>query len=154
MIADKLQNSSLYESIHPGFKAAFNFIRSLDSETKEGEYQIQEGIKAFVSEYHTGPTFKHEWESHKKYIDIQFCLKGKERLQYSPLDDRLHIREDKLEESDVIFYSGKGDETYIQLQNQMFVVLFPDDAHAPQLMVDKPEFIKKVVVKVPVNSIL
>ena len=39
-----------------------------------------------------------------------------------------------------------------RLVSGYFAVVIPDDAHIPQLPVDEPEAVKKVVVKVPVGS--
>ena len=49
-------------------------------------------------------------------------------------------------ERDIWFYHGPLDE--ITLGGDKFVVLFPGDAHAPNIAVDGPEPVRKCVVKV------
>ena len=103
---------------------------------------------AYIMEYQTGSEFKFGWESHKKFIDIQYCIVGKERIQWSPIKN---ITETHKYNSikDVSFFKGKGEPTFIDTGDDVFAIFFPEDAHAPQLMINHPEIIRKVVVKVP-----
>lgn len=151
MITDRLKNAHLYHAISSYFEAAFNFIRQLDETTENGEYEIMPGLKAYVMEYDTSGKFQFGWEAHKKHIDIQYCLRGIERIQWTPLLEELTPSIPYDEDNDRTFFYGDGQQTYIDTGNEIFAVFFPEDAHAPQLMVDKPAFIKKVVVKVPVE---
>lgn len=148
MITDLLVNSNLYYAINPDFKKAFEFIKTLNAEIPNGTYQLSENMIANVMEYQTNETFKYGWESHRKFIDIQYCLRGQERIQWTPLPFGLNPSIEYDEVNDRIFYSGKGENTFIDTGNGIFAIFFPNDAHAPQIYVNKPEFIKKIVVKV------
>lgn len=153
MIADQLKNGHLYSSLSGVLKKSFAFINTLDADTPNGSYEIEAGVMAHVMEYDTGDTFQYGWEAHKKYIDIQYCLRGKERIQWTKLDDRLTPSIAYDAEHDRTFFDGEGEQTFIDTGDGIFALFFPEDAHAPQLCVDEPEFIKKVVVKVPVSSL-
>lgn len=153
MISDSLSNAELYSNISSLFKESFDFLKTLDPEVECGSIEIKKDLVAHIGEYETSEVFKHGWETHKKYIDIQYCLKGKERIQWSPLDNRLTETSNYNPDKDVTFYNGDGDQTFINVGNGTFAIFFPRDAHAPQLMIDTPQMVKKVVIKVPVESL-
>ena len=152
MITDTLKSCYRYFKINTYFKESFNFIKTLNENTPVGSYEIVPGLMAHVMEYKTGETFQYGWETHKKFIDIQYCLRGRERIQWAPLSSKLDPTIEYDRENDRTFFQGPGENTFIDTGKDIFALFFPNDAHAPQLCVDKPEFIKKVVVKVPVNS--
>ncbi len=151
MIADSLTNAVQYYGLNQWFKASFEFLQTLSPETEDGSYEIAPGVKAFVSTYETMPDFPFGWETHRKYIDIQFCLSGTEHVKCAPLAEALAPTIDYDEEKDRRFYTGDPAHTLITLGKGVFAVFFPQDAHAPQLMLGEPERVKKVVVKVPVE---
>lgn len=150
MIADTLKNSKIYYKINAHFERSFNFIKTLNVNTKNGSYEIASGLIAHVMEYDTSANFQFGWEAHKKYIDIQYCLRGKERIQWTSLSKKLTPSIVYDEIHDRTFFDGEGENTFIDTGDGIFALFFPEDAHAPQIMVDKPDFIKKVVIKVPI----
>ena len=84
-------------------------------------------------------------EAHKKYVDIQFLISGREKMGVGALED-MKEEVEAHPERDIWFYHGPLDE--ITLGGDKFVVLFPGDAHAPNIAVDGPEPVRKCVVKV------
>ena len=54
------------------------------------------------------------------------------------------------EEKDIIKYDGPAD-TYVTCKPGEMAIFFPQDGHMPQLCVDEPEMVKRVVVKVEVG---
>lgn len=149
MITDVLINSSIYNGISRHFEQAFDFIKSIDETFDVGTYKINDGLFGYIMEYQTGPEFKFGWESHKKFIDIQYCIVGKERIQWSPVKKNITETHKYNSIKDVSFFKGKGEPTFIDTGDDVFAIFFPEDAHAPQLMINRPEIIRKVVVKVP-----
>ena len=146
MIKDKLKNRELYEGVNPGFPIAFAFIEDAVADPKEiGRYDLEEGVFAFVQSYDTKPEEACKIEAHKKYIDIQFVIKGRELFGVADLSTQT-LYEDKFEEKDVAFYHGDVD--ILTLTDGDFVIVFPDDAHRPQQ--GDGSHVEKIVVKVPV----
>ena len=79
MIKDNLKYAELYEGVNPGFPVAFAFLEEALAKPKEvGRYDLEEGVFALVQSYDTKPAEACKIEAHKKYIDIQCVLKGKE----------------------------------------------------------------------------
>ena len=146
MIKDNIRNSALYEGVNPGFPVAFAFIKEVIAAPKEvGRYDLDNGVFAFVQSYDGKPADLCKIEAHKKYIDIQFVLKGKELFGVADLATQT-MYEDRFEEKDVAFYHGDVD--LLTLRDGDFVIVFPEDAHRPQL--GDGFRVEKVVVKVPV----
>ena len=146
MIKDKVENSALYEGVNPGFPAAFAFLKEAMAAPKEvGRYELGEGVFAFVQSYDSKPADACKIEAHKKYIDIQCVLKGKELFGVADLSTQT-LYEDKFAEKDVAFYHGEVD--LLTLTDGDFIVVFPEDAHRPQQ--GDGSRVEKVVVKVPV----
>jgi len=151
MITDTLLNAKSYYKLNASFEQSFEFLKTLKADTPVGSYEIAPGLMAHVSEYETSQTFKHGWETHKKYIDIQFCLTGKEYIKWRPLSDSLVPTTNYNESKDCTFYKDSAEQGITELSKTVFALFFPRDAHAPQIMIEKPEKVKKVVIKVPVE---
>ena len=67
-------------------------------------------------------------EAHKKYVDIQFLISGREKMGVGALED-MKEEVEAHPERDIWFYHGPLDE--ITLGGDKFVVLFPGDAMPP-----------------------
>ena len=146
MIVDTLEN---YEFLvrDEKFKKAFEFIKNISPDIKDGKYEISEDIFAGVSTYDSIPLEAGKFESHKKYIDIQLILEGVEKVAWKNVNSLIPIGEYDADK-DVIFYNKPElVNDFITLTPGLFMVFFPDDAHMPQIMFDTPTKIKKVVVK-------
>jgi YhcH/YjgK/YiaL family protein len=146
MIYDNLKNIRRYEILHPNFSDAFSFLLSENLKIlKIGQYQINENVYASVSEYFTKPSTELRWETHRKYIDIQYLINGNERIGYSFGNDFVNI-EPYNSEKDIAFYHGNGSE--IDLGENYFVILFPEEFHKPCILKNHSMQVKKLVIKV------
>ena len=146
MIKDNLKYCALYKGVNPGFPAAFDFLQEAFASPKEvGRYELGNGVFALVQSYDSKPADACKIEAHKKYIDIQCVLKGKELFGVADLSTQT-MYEDKFEEKDVAFYHGDVD--LLTLTDGDFIIVFPEDAHRPQQ--GDGSHVSKVVVKVPV----
>lgn len=152
MILDNLDNSAFYNSINEEMDKAFEFLKRTDlGALSPGRHKIN-GDKLYVSVQDTvsKPMREGFWEAHRKYIDIHVVIEGKERMGYA------HIGELKAEpydeEKDFMRLEGEGAGTFFTVLPGMFAVMMPQDAHMPGICVDKPERLRKVVVKVLVSQ--
>ena len=91
------------------------------------------------------------YESHEKWIDIQYIRDGQERIDVLVTKDGVEIEEHN-READCIFYRGSGEikGNQLYLTAGMLAVFYPEDLHRPCICVDEPETVEKVVVKVRV----
>lgn len=149
MIFDSIENAELYYGLNSRIKTAFDFIKKTDFKTLEEERVEIDGdnIFAMIQKYKTRNTEDAKWEAHRKYIDIQFMISGAENMGFV-LADYLDIIEEYKDDKDVEFLEGLGD--YVQVNENEFVIFFPDDAHMPGLKIKENEMVHKVVIKVKI----
>ena len=149
MVVDSLKNSKKYNSLHPLFAKAFDFISQKDLWSLEGgTFEIVEGLKLIVSngKGKTKEASLEKFECHDKNIDIQICVNGIETIAWKPREKCEIPNGDYNLEKDVRFYSDVPD-MYFQLTNNQFAIFYPEDVHAP--MIGSGE-IKKFVFKVKI----
>lgn len=147
MIYDNLDNVKFYKNISADILEGLRYLQHVDLDTIVGVHQITPKVKAIVSEYETKPQNDNGYEAHKKYIDIQYLLKGSERVACLPLD-RLKETVPYSEERDAAFFTSSLQPIEMTLGDGYFAIFFPQDGHMPQLSIGGPEMVKKVVVKV------
>ncbi|MCB0106950.1 MAG: YhcH/YjgK/YiaL family protein [Caldilineaceae bacterium] len=161
MIIDRLSNlnASFYPSLFAAagtsglvsrLQAGFNYLQQTDlSAVPAGTVQIDgDRVFAMIQEYNTKPRAQGFWESHRKYIDIQYVVSGVEQMGYVNIAQVTNGAYDA--DKDLIMHEGSG--SFILLPAGMFTLLFPNDVHMPQIAVDNPHPVKKVVVKVAVED--
>ena len=149
MIFDSIENINNYISLNQNFEKAFNFIKTNNlEEFSDGRHEIDgDNIFILIQSYTSREEKENTWESHKKYIDIQYILKGKEIMGFNPVK-QLTINGDYLEKEDVAFYEPVDNWTKLQVEEGQFAIFFPEDGHKPCCINVKPELIKKAVIKI------
>lgn len=151
MIFDQLKNAHLYFPLGKRIQTAFEYLQNNDLISLEpGKYEIEgENIYAVVQNYDTKPITAGKWEAHKKYIDIQYIVSGKEKMGYSnPV--KMIVTEEYNSEKDVMFLKGNGN--FLIAEEGYFALFFPTDVHMPGIAVNLSIPVKKVVVKVKVET--
>ena len=98
-----------------------------------------------VSEYETHEHNASLWEAHRKYADIHCVIDGSERIACAPTD-AMAVSQEYSDETDAVLGYAEGET--VDLSNGLYVVLFPDTAHCPSVMLGSPEKVKKAVIKV------
>ena len=150
MIFNHLTNISTYKGLSPDIYSGLLFLQQASPDIAPGTYQLTPRVKAIVSEYETKVKNEVGFEAHRKNIDIQYLLKGEERIACMPIE-KLTETEPYSEEKDAAFYAAEGVVAQIMtIGGGYFAIFFPQDGHMPQLCVDEPEMVKKVVVKVTI----
>ena len=149
MILDNIKNYKKYESLNRNFEKAFEFLKRGDlGSLAIGKYEIDgENVFAMVQEYETKDLENAKYEAHKKYIDIQYLIKGTENMGYVSID-KLEVSSPYSEESDFMLFTGEP--RLILLNEEEFFIFFPEDGHMPGIFVKEKSKVKKVVVKVRV----
>lgn len=146
MIFDKLENILLYNVVPDDIK---DFVQNLSPDVKLGRVEFADGNYANIEKYETKFIENAKFESHKKYIDIQILVAGFENIYVTPVGNLLtDIEYDS--KKDITFYSDKvSDNFFVSLDGSNFVVLYPHEAHAPQVCIAKNRGeVLKVVIKI------
>ena len=154
MIVDRLENWSQYP-FGEAWKEAFDFLGALTPDAEEKKYLLlRDTLFAGIDRYETRPLETAVLEAHRKYIDVQVLLQGRETIDWYPLDG-LNVKTPYDPATDVEFYHRPETlPTRILLTPGTFAVFFPQDAHSPQIVAGQPEFVKKTVVKIGVDLLL
>ena len=153
MIVDTLSNSRLYASLQQGIQRGLAYLESFDPSTPDGRHVIDgEGLFALVQSYETAPATEKRFETHRRHIDIQYIVSGRERMLHLPLGT-LDIETPYSEEQDVVFYRDPPASSSLLLSAGEFAIFHPSDAHKGGCMAGGREPVRKVVVKVRVEEL-
>jgi YhcH/YjgK/YiaL family protein len=150
LIVDNINNIYQYENIHKYFKKAFQFLKENDLKNLPvGRFEIDgDNVFANIQAYNTNPWENTNWETHAKYIDIQYIVEGKEKIGWCDAKN-LTVKENRLATNDVIFYNNDYETITVSvLSSGEFAIYFPTDAHRPGGYYQQPSSVKKVVIKV------
>lgn len=149
--ADKSTNAAEFARQYQANKAwwdeAFAFMKNQDLENlKPGRYPIDgDNVYATVTEAPDKDFEKTNWESHRKYNDIQYIIKGKEKIGVAALSTAT-VTKPYDPKSDVANYTSEGE--YHTAAPGTFFIFFPQNLHRPSIKVEGYDIVKKLVVKV------
>ncbi len=150
MIFDDIKNIRNYSEVD---EKIADFILNLTAMQECGKVFLSEDRLTYanVDEYTTKTLENCKLEAHKKYIDIQILLDGVEELDYINVEG-LKVKEAYIPERDIMFFDTPEKVlNRIILETGKFVLLYPHEAHQPQMAYKNiPSKVKKVVVKIPV----
>jgi YhcH/YjgK/YiaL family protein len=138
------------------WRAVFAALERLDETSPEGKSQIDhDDIYLSVMSYATRRPEAEDavLESHRQYLDVQMVLSGSERIDWFPAES-LTIKTPYDPARDARFYNRPGPApASVDVHPGTFVVLYPEDAHMPQLITAAGHaHVKKVVVKVKLSK--
>lgn len=148
MVYDKINNISFYKGLSTDIYEGLLFLNAASKDLENGVYVLNPRVKAIVSEYTTKKINEHGYEAHREYIDIQYLIFGEEKICCLPLE---YLKETKPYnvEKDAAFYEEVAVKPHeLLIGNSYFSILYPQDAHMPQMCVKESRKVKKVVVKV------
>lgn len=144
MIFDKLNKLRQYDVVSD---KVLEFLFNIDENTPDGRYDIDDKTYVNINTYETKPHESCFPEAHRRYIDIQLLLSGQERLDFANIEE-MSVKEEYDEERDVMFFDIPERMNSVYLEKGNFALLYPHDAHRPQMMTScGRECVKKVVVK-------
>jgi YhcH/YjgK/YiaL family protein len=150
VILDIIKNYKHYEKMSPLIVRALQIAAQTDFEKlQDGKYEVDsDKLFYIVQRYKTKPP-SDKIEAHRKYIDIQFLVKGSERIGYMPANDLKQAVEYN-PEKEVEFFQAPKNITFLNMTKGYFAIFCPSDAHMPGCQVYKPDEVLKVVFKVKV----
>jgi YhcH/YjgK/YiaL family protein len=146
------RNFAIYYHKNPRhWDQAFHFLKSANLQELPLGKQELEGEHLFfsVAEYYGKQKPDALYESHKKYIDIQYVAKGEEIIGLSTLD-KVTIRDSYSQEKDIAFYDFDGGK-YLKATPENFFLFFPEDAHRPSITAGDSILVRKIVVKIKID---
>lgn len=92
------------------------------------------------------------YETHKKYIDIQYMVEGEELIYVTDIAN-LQVSESYSEEKDVMFFTGGEDVEPEIVTPGKYLIFYPQDGHKPSVRIGETgSDVKKVVFKVKIDE--
>ncbi len=152
MIYDNIKHIESFTSISDDIRLGLEYLRDFNPGVEVGIHELTPRVKAIVSEYTTKHENEYGYEAHRQYIDIQYIISGLEKICFLPIE---YLKETKgyNKEIDAAFYKEADMKPQeLILGNGYFAIFFPQDGHMPQLCVENPEPVKKVVIKVRIGE--
>ncbi len=142
----------LYHNNSKHWDQAFQFLKSANlKELPLGKQELEgEHVFVIVQEYFGKAKPDALYESHKKYIDIQYVIEGEEIMGLATLD-KVTVKEPYNEEKDIAFYDFDGGD-YLKATPENFFLFFPEDVHRPSIATSDSIQIRKIVVKILINQ--
>jgi biofilm protein TabA len=147
MIVERLENQAAASHLPPLLRQGLDWLRGRDlNALPEGRHDIDgDRIFALVQEYTTRSAAECRWEAHRKYTDIQYVVRGAERIGYMNIADTRQT--DPYDPArDVAFF--EPGEDFVTVHAGMFAIFTPEDVHAPCGAAGAPGRVRKIVLKI------
>ncbi|HXW08042.1 MAG TPA: YhcH/YjgK/YiaL family protein [Vicinamibacterales bacterium] len=147
MIIDRLTDRALDAGLPADLRRVLTYLRTTDlAGLPVGRHPIEgDRIFALVQDYTTRPPDECVWEAHRRHIDVQYVVRGVERIGWVPLAHAVERRAYDPERDVALFDPGRD---YVTVRAGMFAIFTPHDVHSPSVAAGEPAPVRKVVVKV------
>ncbi len=148
MILDLLANRAMYHPLHPRLKPAFDWLVAQDwSTVADGKLAIDgENLHAIIESGTTAAPATRKFESHRRYLDIQYVIRGGERMGWCPAAG---MEPGEAAGPDLWFHPEPQASQQLVVTPGHFTIFAPMEAHKPCcLLHDRPAAFRKCVVKV------
>lgn len=155
MIYGNINNLGKLSAYPKKIQKALQYVKDNDFINMEaGKYEI-EGNHMFVQvkDAIADIISNKRPEVHRKYIDLQFTPEGGEIFGYANDTGNNEVSEDLFDVKDIKFYKSVENEIFIKTNPGDFLVFFPWDVHRPGCVEDGPKKIRKVIVKINMDTI-
>lgn len=146
MIVSRIENSNRIEPLHPLFKQLFDYVKTHDLLNVPLGRIVLDGDNLFINNVNPECLSKEKQvlELHHDYIDVHILLTGKETIGWKSIETlEKEIKPYSKEEECALF--DDTPTTYVDLVPGEFVIVFPEDPHAPVIGEGK---IRKLIGKV------
>ncbi len=154
MIVGSLQEIEQQCNPSPFMQTAIKFLRDIqEKDLQDGRIQVEgTNVYAIIQSYDSAPVSETlKFEAHRKYIDVQYLVSGKELMGWAPLG-KMMTTVPYNETKDALYgVVSPENVTFVHYGVGQAIVLFPSDAHSPGLADADSEAVKKIVVKIALD---
>jgi len=130
---------------------AFNYLKTTDLQSLEiGRHEIDsDNVFALIAEYITKEKDEIQFETHKKYADVQYLISGIEIMSITHESNKTGIHTPYNENIDKEFLIV-GESSHYVATPERFFIFFPPDLHRTDIKLFENSPVKKIVVKVKI----
>ena len=157
MIYGHIHTSESAAAYSETIRKAIQILRETDvTDMHHGKYPLDgDRLILQINEVTTGPKETKRPEVHRKYIDVQYMVHGHEYIGFYPDQKTSMVKEDRLAEDDVLFYeeNDRVKEMMLPMTDGCYAIFFPEDVHRPCCQMGEAEDVKKIVLKVRVDTL-
>jgi len=149
MVLDTIQNAERSYSLHPGFKPAFEYLKTVNLDTIEkGRYEIDGARLFMVVDRGEGKGKDNaRFEAHQRYIDIQCTISGDDLIGWKNIKECAGEGLGYNPEKDIEFFASQS-KVWTPVPAGSFGIYFPEDVHAPKGATGR---LFKIILKVAVD---
>lgn len=156
MIVADLDTIEHQMPLTPGLQQAIAFLRRPDlADLPDGTVAI-DGARVFaiLQRYRTAPIDAPKFEYHRKHLDVQYVLSGEEIIGWAPASGMTASFDYDAGQDLCCGLMQPGAWSPVRLQAGQLAVLWPEDGHAPRIAAGRPCLVRKIVVKVALETTL
>ena len=148
---DKVQFAKQYHLNQAAWDKAFAYLKNTDLKTLANGRHVIDGdnVYAIVTEAPTKDYDKTAFESHRKYIDLQYVITGEEKMAKTPVI-LITVNKPYDAAADIAYYTGEG--KIYPVPAGTFMLFFPAEAHRPNITPGGNKVVKKIVIKIKAAS--
>ena len=152
MIITTFDQLGRYKALSPNLAAAIDYLDSVNPQTLQAGREPVAGddIYMVMQHYLTRRYQEGKFETHDRYIDIQYLVDGKELFHYAPRSAMCDPGAYDADNDKTNYADNEGADC-IHFQNGTVIICFPEDAHkACTQCDDSVEPVRKLLLKVRV----
>ncbi len=133
MILDKIENRNVYSAVNEGINKVLDFAKDITPETYPTERLYIDGEKLFINfpVYETHSKEDGMTEAHRQYIDVMYMVEGCETVYVKDVNALKNVTKEYDPSIEALLADVDDDATAVRLEAGSFLILFPEDAHAP-----------------------
>ena len=126
----------------------FEWLEALPPTPEHGVvHLLDDAIWVNVHGYDTVPAAETRFESHRRYVDLQYCIAGGECIGWRRAGE-LEPVDPYDPDGDIVFYRSTPTGTVLHMLPGSWAVFHPSDAHAPRGSEGVHRSVEKLGVKV------
>lgn len=150
MLMANLDHPDTYEAFltEPVFARALAWLKQMPADQPRGIVELQgKDMYVNVHGYETLPREQCRFESHRRYVDLQYCIRGGELIDYcllSWLPDNSGYDAAK----DFIYHEAPAQYSTLRMEPGDLGVFFPQDGHRPKIADGSNPAVHKLVIKI------
>jgi biofilm protein TabA len=147
-----LEFAKQYQANKQYWDKAIAFLNDPKLDTlKPEKYAIDgDNVYATITDAPSKTFEQSAWESHRNYIDLQYVIRGKEKIGVASVTSATVIKPYDASR-DAANYNADG-QFYIATPGEFFL-FFPGDAHRPNIKVEGYDTVKKLVIKIRYTTV-
>lgn len=146
---DPVEFARQYQKNKDAWDKAFKFLNDKNLDTlSAGKYAIDgTNVFATITDVPSKEFDQSAWESHRNYIDLQYVIRGNEKIGVAPIASAT-VTKPYDAGRDAANYNAEG--KYYTASPGEFFLFFPGDAHRPNIKAEGYETVKvkKLVIKI------